>query len=134
MAGVGFKNLKFYLFDSYVFRNRILTLAPHFRLMRLVESHMHEGDLTNIDALLGCSLQLPSPTTLDKFHNLSEREKFISLTCLFYAINWLTELINAFSTQKDAEYKRKASDVFNYSSLFSFISYLLRYTIDCDNL
>ncbi|KAB7499610.1 Fanconi anemia group D2 protein, partial [Armadillidium nasatum] len=87
--------------------SRIVTVAPHFRLMRMVESHLYAGDLGNIDALLGCGVQMPTPETYEEFSSLSDKEQTFALTCLFYAINWFRELINAFATQKDKELKRK---------------------------
>lgn len=94
----------FFTFDS---GSVILTMAPHLRLMRMVESHLYDGKLDNIDALLGCGLEMPTPSVYNKFSSLSDKEQTFALSCLFYAINWLRELVNAFVTQKDPEMKRK---------------------------
>ena len=75
--------------------------------MRMVQSHMNSGELTEIDALLGCPIQLPNSSVYDKFSSLSPEEKTLCLDCLFYCINWFREVINAFATQKEPEYKRK---------------------------
>ncbi|KAK7079255.1 Fanconi anemia group D2 protein [Halocaridina rubra] len=82
-------------------------MASQFRLLRMLESRLHDGDLCNIDALLGCPLYYPRQDVFDKFESLSQKEQHAALSCLFFTINWFRELINAFVTQKDKDLKRK---------------------------
>ncbi|XP_060079016.1 Fanconi anemia group D2 protein-like [Ylistrum balloti] len=81
-------------------------LSSHFRLLRICEE-MQQGDLANIDALLGCPLLLPSPETFEKITSLSHREKEIVCSALFTGLNWFKEIINAFASQDDLEMKGK---------------------------
>ncbi|XP_037793800.1 LOW QUALITY PROTEIN: Fanconi anemia group D2 protein-like [Penaeus monodon] len=87
--------------------SKLVSLASQFRLLRMLESRLHDGDLGNVDALLGCPVYLPAEATYDKFTSLSQAEQHASLSCLFYTINWFRELINAFVTQKDSDIKSK---------------------------
>ncbi|KAL4226050.1 Fanconi anemia group D2 protein [Mactra antiquata] len=83
-----------------------LCMAPSVRLLRMVEERQH-GTLENIDALLGCPLLLTKEEVFEKFEPLSNREKDIILSSLFYSINWFIEMINGFSGQSDPEIKEK---------------------------
>ena len=87
-------------------------MGPHFRLMRMVESHLNDGNLENIDALLGCAILAPFEELYKNFASLTEEEKSNTLTCLFHIINWFREIINAFATQKDKEMRVKVSYLF----------------------
>lgn len=93
----------------FISRSKLVSLAPQFRLLRMLESRLHDGDLGNVDALLGCPVYLPTDATYDKFTSLSQAEQHASLSCLFYTINWFRELINAFVTQKDPDIKSKVN-------------------------
>ncbi|XP_078340386.1 Fanconi anemia group D2 protein-like [Crassostrea virginica] len=81
-------------------------LSPHFRLLRMCE-HRQNGNLDNIDALLGCPMFLPKAEVMDKMESLSTREKDTICMSLFHALNWLREIVNAFATQTDPEMKGK---------------------------
>ncbi|CAL4165380.1 unnamed protein product, partial [Meganyctiphanes norvegica] len=93
--------------NNHEYMDKLITMTPQFRLLRMVESHLNNGDLSNIDALLGCPIYTPELTIYDKFESLSQAEQHSSISCLFYSINWFRELINAFVTQKDPELKKK---------------------------
>ncbi|KAK9529071.1 hypothetical protein VZT92_013188 [Zoarces viviparus] len=84
-----------------------LCLSPFFRLLSLCEHKLHQGDLDEIDGLLGCPLILTDMDVVEKLESLSKagRELFCSL--LFHAINWFREVINAFCEQKETEMKMK---------------------------
>lgn len=68
-------------------------LMSMFRLVRGLERE----DLSEIDALLGCPLVMPSCKTIDEFEILSPEQQNIVINTLFHAINWFREVINCFS-------------------------------------
>ncbi|KAJ3707216.1 hypothetical protein LUZ61_010921 [Rhynchospora tenuis] len=72
-----------------------------FTLLSVVERSTNQGSLGGIDALLGCPLHLPSPKCLDRvnWRKLSEKQRKMVCLSFYYAINWIRELLNAFSTQ-----------------------------------
>jgi len=76
-------------------------LPSQFSLLSMIERLGNEGSLGGINALLGCPLHLPSIKHLDgaKWGNLSGLQKKAVCHSLYYAINWIRELLNAFSTQ-----------------------------------
>nr|XP_051216209.1 uncharacterized protein LOC127333811 isoform X2 [Lolium perenne] len=76
-------------------------LASQFLLLTTIERKGSEGSLGGINALLGCPLHLPSAKILDesRWASLSELEKKTVCHSLYFAINWIRELLNAFSTQ-----------------------------------
>nr|XP_015202792.1 PREDICTED: Fanconi anemia group D2 protein [Lepisosteus oculatus] len=84
-----------------------LRLASFFRLLRLCEEEQHDGDLEEIDALIGCPLILTDLDVVDKIESLSKSEKEFLCTLLFYTINWFREVVNGFCRQKDPEVKLK---------------------------
>ncbi|XP_028302622.1 Fanconi anemia group D2 protein isoform X2 [Gouania willdenowi] len=84
-----------------------LCLSPFFRLLRLCQEREHQGDLEEIDALLGCPLILTDMDVVEKIESLSKHEREFLCTLLFYTINWFREVINAFCRQKEAELKMK---------------------------
>lgn len=84
-----------------------LCLFSFFRLLRLCEEVQHDGDLEEIDALLGCALILTDMEVVEKVESLSRTEREFLCSLLFYTINWFREVVNAFCKQKDAEMKMK---------------------------
>ncbi|KAI3370125.1 hypothetical protein L3Q82_024917 [Scortum barcoo] len=84
-----------------------LCLSPFFRLLRLCEEKQHEGDLEEIDALLGCPLILTDMDVVEKIDSMSKAEREFLCTLLFHTINWFREVINAFCKEKDIEMKMK---------------------------
>ncbi|KAH7286612.1 hypothetical protein KP509_32G015100 [Ceratopteris richardii] len=79
----------------------LIFLPSSFRLLAAVERATNHGSLGNIDALLGCPLYLPSHQLFigDEWHGLSEQIKESLCLSIYYGINWIRELINAYSTQ-----------------------------------
>nr|XP_033781653.1 Fanconi anemia group D2 protein isoform X3 [Geotrypetes seraphini] len=82
-------------------------LAPFFRLLRLCMEKQHNGNLEQIDALLGCPLYLTDLEVTEKLESLSKQEKEFLCSLLFFAINWFREIVNAFCKQQDPEMKGK---------------------------
>nr|XP_020463403.1 Fanconi anemia group D2 protein [Monopterus albus] len=84
-----------------------LCLSPFFRLLRMCEEKQHQGDLEEIDALLGCPLILIDMDIVEKTESLSKPEREFLCTLLFHTINWFREVINAFCKQTEIEMKMK---------------------------
>ncbi|KAM9758802.1 Fanconi anemia group D2 protein isoform 1-T1 [Menidia menidia] len=84
-----------------------LCLSPFFRLLRLCEEKQHQGDLEEIDALLGCPLILTDMDVVEKMESLSKVEREFLCSLLFHTINWFREVVNAFCRQKETEMKMK---------------------------
>ncbi|KAJ8047067.1 Fanconi anemia group D2 protein [Holothuria leucospilota] len=84
-----------------------LCLTPQFRLLQICERTQRNGDLEGIDALLGCPLYSFKHEILEKLESLSRSEKELACSCLFVALNWFREVINAFAAFSDPELKAK---------------------------
>ncbi|XP_029455471.1 Fanconi anemia group D2 protein isoform X2 [Rhinatrema bivittatum] len=84
-----------------------ICLAPFFRLLRFCMEEQHNGNLEEIDALLGCPLYLTDLDVTEKLESLSKLEKEFLCSLLFFAINWFREIVNAFCKQQDPEMKGK---------------------------
>ncbi|XP_057476207.1 uncharacterized protein LOC130764144 isoform X1 [Actinidia eriantha] len=76
-------------------------LPAKFRLLSTIERLANQGSLGGIDALLGCPLHLPSFKIFSEpaWKPLDEKQKQIVCLSIFYAVNWMRELLNAFCTQ-----------------------------------
>ncbi|THG11025.1 hypothetical protein TEA_023356 [Camellia sinensis var. sinensis] len=61
-----------------------------------IERLANQGSLGGIDALLGCPLHLPS---FQAWQTSTDKQKKIVCISLYYAANWIRELLNAFCTQ-----------------------------------
>ncbi|VAH46102.1 unnamed protein product [Triticum turgidum subsp. durum] len=79
----------------------VLMVKLTFLFISKIERSGSEGSLGGINALLGCPLHLPSTKNLDesRWGSLSALEKKTVCHSLYFAINWIRELLNAFSTQ-----------------------------------
>ncbi|XP_056381247.1 Fanconi anemia group D2 protein isoform X2 [Hyla sarda] len=84
-----------------------LCLSPFFRLLRLCIEDEFDGNLDEIDALLGCPLYLTDLEVIDKMESLSKQEREFLCSLLFLAINWFIEVVNAFCKQPNADMKGK---------------------------
>lgn len=82
-----------------------LCLSPFFRLLRLCVEEQNNGNLDEIDALLGCPLYLTDLEVVEKLETLSRQEKEFLCSLLFFSINWFREIVNAFCQQRDPEMK-----------------------------
>ena len=65
--------------------------------------------MEKLDALLGCPVILPADVEAEAASALSSASRHAVLTALFHCVNFFRELLNAFSTQKDQESKRRVS-------------------------
>ncbi|KAL8138162.1 hypothetical protein V2J09_004163 [Rumex salicifolius] len=76
------------------------TLPANFLLISMTERLANQGLLTGIDALLGCPLHLPSSKYFGvSWNSWTGNQKETICLSLYYACNWLRELLNVFSTQ-----------------------------------
>ncbi|KAG2717749.1 hypothetical protein I3760_03G190400 [Carya illinoinensis] len=75
-------------------------LPANFLLLSTIERSTNQGSLEGIDALLGCPLHLPSSKYFygAGWKSLTGKQKQIVGLSLYYATNWIRELLNAFCT------------------------------------
>lgn len=84
-------------------------LAPLFRLVTVCQSNLADGDLEEVDALLGCPVFLPKAEAFDSMKDLSRSMKDVVCGSLFMTINWFREVINSFATMDSSEMKAKVT-------------------------
>ncbi|XP_012489347.2 uncharacterized protein LOC105802319 isoform X2 [Gossypium raimondii] len=82
-------------------------LPANFHLLSTVERLTNQGSLGGIDALLGCPMLLPSSKYFleAEWQSLTGKQKQIICLSLYYAMNWIRELLNAFCTQVDGRFE-----------------------------
>ncbi|KAM3696898.1 hypothetical protein ACB094_06G074000 [Castanea mollissima] len=80
-------------------------LPVNFLILSTIERLTNQGSLGGIDALLGCPLHLPSSKYFSGagWKSLAEKQKQIVCLSLYYAANWIRELLNAFCTQVEGK-------------------------------
>ncbi|KAL8545696.1 hypothetical protein ACS0TY_005722 [Phlomoides rotata] len=90
--------LVFLLFRS---TSPLQVLPTKFVLLSVVERLANQGSLGGIDALLGCPIHLPSSKLLSEvsWQSLTAKQKQIVILSLYFAANWMRELLNVFSSQ-----------------------------------
>eukprot|EP00111_Clytia_hemisphaerica_P006787 TCONS_00019611-protein len=89
-------------------QSKLLILPAIFRLVATCEVKQNEGSLEGIDALLGCPLVLAEDRIFNKWQTFSDHELTTHALALFHAINWMREVINAFTGENvDAEIRGK---------------------------
>lgn len=86
-----------------------LCLAPIFRLLQVCEGRQNKGSRAGINALLGAPLMLfdPDDEGADDAGVLEPKEQDERASALFYAVQWVRELLNAFAGQPDPEMHSK---------------------------
>ncbi|XP_048327057.2 uncharacterized protein LOC107405260 isoform X1 [Ziziphus jujuba] len=89
------------LTSSSLQSSSLQVLPANFLLLSTVERMTNQGSLGGIDALLGCPLHLPSSKYFfgAGWKSLTGKQKQIMGLSLYYAFNWIHELLNAFCTQ-----------------------------------
>jgi Fanconi anemia group D2 protein len=105
-------------------------ICPLFRLVRILKWRVEAGNLEDIDALLGCGLQLPAVLqniTRGGLISMSDQlEQRVVLNSLFLAINWLREVVNAFSFSREQDVVDKVTKSAEKLQEFFFIMYLFK--------
>lgn len=81
-------------------------LSPLFQLVQTLHSKQQDGNLSSIDALLGCSIVMPT-FDIDLIEDMDNSAVSSILDCLIHCVNWLRELVNAFASQTDYALKSK---------------------------
>ncbi|XP_026490487.2 Fanconi anemia group D2 protein [Vanessa tameamea] len=84
----------------------ILILSPLFQLVQALHTKKHDGNLSSIDALLGCPVIMPI-FDIDLIENMSNTAITHVLDCQVHCVNWFRELLNAFASQNDPALKPK---------------------------
>ncbi len=79
-------------------RNKLASMGASLRLLGHLEKNMH-GNLDTINVTLGCPLHLCTVEMLEPavLSQLSHQHQLLVTQLVFYAINWVREIINAFS-------------------------------------
>jgi len=94
-------------------RHALSTLSANFQLLRLCEAATSEDgeSLEAVDAVLGAPLVLFEPRLigerLEAFRDLPADTREAACLALFYAVDWIRELLNGFCTQRDPEMRAK---------------------------
>ena len=92
-------------------RHALSSLSSTFELLRVCEASCSEnGELEAVDAILGAPLVLFDVSHLKDFTALSDGARSAACLALFYAIDWMRELLNAFATQNEPEMRSKVVD------------------------
>lgn len=81
-------------------------LSPLFQLVQTLHSRQQDGDLSSIDALLGCPIIMPK-FDIDLIEDMDHSTVGNILDCLIHCVNWFRELLNAFASQTDYALKSK---------------------------
>lgn len=81
-------------------------LSPLFQLVQTLHSKLEDGNLSSIDALLGCPIVMPT-FDIDLIEDMDHSDVGCILDCLIQCVNWLRELLNAFASQTDDALKSK---------------------------
>ncbi|OZJ06305.1 hypothetical protein BZG36_00689 [Bifiguratus adelaidae] len=83
----------------------VLPQAPLFRLMATCERVTNGDSLKDIDALLGCGILLIEPFSDKEAAKFAHEGAAGVAICdsIFFAIDWLREVINAFAKETDGE-------------------------------
>lgn len=100
-----------YFRSSALHKSDLLMLCPVFGLMRILNFHRYNGDLENINAMVGCPIIFPkfvnSPEDLELFDERENEKNQMLLDALFYTANWFREVICAFSGQTELNIRQK---------------------------
>ncbi|CAG5036423.1 unnamed protein product [Parnassius apollo] len=84
----------------------VAILSPLLKLVQSLHYKQHDGNLSSIDALLGCPIVMPK-FNIDEIEDMENNTVCRILDCLLYCVNWFRELLNAFATQSDCNLKEK---------------------------
>ncbi|KAI9025258.1 Fanconi anaemia protein FANCD2 [Phycomyces nitens] len=89
-------------------RSLMIPLCSIFNLMQSCEKQITNGNLDEVDALLGCGVILFQVDDIDDMLRELHPEEFEeACNLLFYAVDWYRELVKAFSTLEDMETRQK---------------------------
>ncbi len=69
----------------------LTTLGSYFRMLQLTTREKNENDLSELEALLSCPLQMPTDSDSESL------DRDAVNVCMFYAAQWFREILNAFA-------------------------------------
>ncbi|CAF4830527.1 unnamed protein product [Pieris macdunnoughi] len=78
----------------------ISLLSPLFQLVQTLHLRQHKGSLSSIDALLGCAIVMPC-FDIEVIDDMESDNIYLILDCLVHCVNWIREIVNAFSSYND---------------------------------
>lgn len=100
-------------------------LSPLFQLVQALHTKKYDGNLSSIDALLGCPIVMPV-FDIDFIENMSNTTITNILDCYVHCVNWFRELLNAFASHNDPALKPKILNrVLNIEKLENIIEDIL---------
>ncbi|XP_034837350.1 Fanconi anemia group D2 protein [Maniola hyperantus] len=103
----------------------MLILSPLFQLVQALHVRKYNGDLSQIDALLGCPVVMPA-FDVDSIEDMSSDAISHILDCQIHCANWFREILNAFAAHNDDVLKSKLfSRVAHIQKLENLISTIL---------
>lgn len=84
-------------------------MSPVFKLTRIVHAAYSSGSLSEIDAILGASIVLPTNiiNETDLFDEFDEKRAKQMLDIYFHLVNFWRECISAFANQIDKSIRKK---------------------------
>ncbi|KAI9591457.1 Fanconi anemia protein FancD2 nuclease-domain-containing protein [Syncephalis fuscata] len=89
--------------ESYRHQMKKSSFAPAcalFNLLQCCVKRLNNNSLEEIDALLGCGLGLMDRSELMVIKDkMPQDDQSVAVLCLIYALNWVRELLNAYSDQ-----------------------------------
>ncbi|XP_068628553.1 Fanconi anemia group D2 protein [Battus philenor] len=84
----------------------VCILSSLFKLVQSTHYRKHNGNLSSIDALLGCPIIMPQ-FNIDIIEDMETSKISSIIDCLLHCDNWFRELLNAFASQKDCYLREK---------------------------
>ncbi|XP_023941622.2 Fanconi anemia group D2 protein [Bicyclus anynana] len=109
----------------------IQILSPLFLLVQTLHVRKYNGELSQIDALLGSPVVMPI-FDVDSIEDMSSNTVSNILDCQIHCANWFREIINAFASQNDAVLKTKifsrVAHLRKLENLISTILYKINFT------
>ena len=90
-------------------RSSVMCLPSHFHLLRTCTYLVNNGDLEDIDALLGCPVVMCTADQLrpEAFQGLGEPVRSSICLALFLCLNWYLESVCAFAGVDDTDMQWK---------------------------
>ncbi|XP_075981266.1 fancd2 [Anticarsia gemmatalis] len=106
----------------------VAILSPLFQLVQILHCKQHSGNLSSIDALLGCPVVMPK-FNIDMIEDMDSAAITNILDCLVHCVNWFRELLNAFALQDEEDLKTKTlKRIVQIEELETFITEILMKT------
>lgn len=107
--------------------HKLLVYLPFLFKVAAVSSLRLNGNLDNVDAVLGCPILLFDINEIENFSSLGQRQKSHILLSLYYSLNWFRELLNTFCVSDGGRpyQDRKIKDSFARKILLRIGNFLM---------